>query len=97
MKSFHILLAAAAMFGVAAGAAQAREAVRVTGNGENFAVEYDPSYTGNIVGGGDTIARPLTGDATQADYVRPHTSKAQGIPTFAGGRHGDIVYTPAGR
>ncbi|EHL98822.1 hypothetical protein HMPREF9946_03466 [Acetobacteraceae bacterium AT-5844] len=75
-------------------ALHAEPAFHVTGKGENFAVEYDPGYTGNIVGGGDRIARQLTGDATQAEYANPVARQAPGTPVFRGGREGDVVYLP---
>jgi hypothetical protein len=95
MTPIRILLAATAMMGMSSLGAQAEEPFHVTGQGENFAVEYAPGYTGNIVGGG-TSPRTSSGDAGQAEYAIPTNGiAAPGIPTFRGGREGDVVYIPA--
>ncbi|MDJ0390636.1 hypothetical protein QMO56_21205 [Roseomonas sp. E05] len=86
------LLAAIALVGLA-GAAQAQD-LAVTNRGENFAVQYDPSYTGNILGGGYARFTQL-GRETQITYADPTLGKhAAGIPVDLGGSHGEVVYLP---
>jgi hypothetical protein len=94
MNTIRTLLAALLVAG-AAGAAQAQEPFQVTGNGENFAVEYAPGYTGNIVGGG-VLRDTTTGKDPRAIYTAPNVSQTAGIPSFTGGSQGDVVYTPVG-
>ncbi|MBC9207593.1 hypothetical protein IBL26_12180 [Roseomonas aerophila] len=94
-RNARTLLAATALLSLSAFGASAQEPFRVTGRGENFAVEYAPGYTGNIVGGG-AAPHVASGDTTQADYAHPvYEHAAPGIPTFRGGREGDVVYLPA--
>jgi hypothetical protein len=91
MNSIRTLLAALLVAG-AAGAAQAQEPFQVTGRGENFAVEYAPDYTGNIVGGGEVLTT-TTGKDPRVVYADPNVSQTAGIPSFTGGSQGDVVYT----
>ncbi|MXP65075.1 hypothetical protein E0493_17145 [Roseomonas sp. M0104] len=83
------LFAALALLGLA-GAAQAQD-LTVTDRGENFAVQYDPSYTGNIVGGGYARFAQL-GQNTTIAYADPSIgNRAPGTPVDLGG-HSDVVY-----
>jgi hypothetical protein len=82
MTAFRTLLAAAALVGASAFAAP----LSVVNQGENFSVQYEAGYTGNIVGGGES--QEITyGDSRFA----PH---AAGIPAFTGGSEGDVAYVP---
>lgn len=122
MKEFRLLLATAAVFGMAATAAQAQQTAmngsaaqsaaiqattspnggdaysggRMVGRltGDATQAQYSPDYRGNIVGGGDRVTQRLTGDATEAQYANPYTRRGPGIPTFANGRKGEIIYLP---
>jgi hypothetical protein len=58
---------------ISAGAAQA-QMLTITGNGENFAVEYGTSHVGNIVGGGPVT---LTGGAQDGLILYQDTSFVQ--------------------
>lgn len=89
----NTLLAALALLGLG-GAAQAREPFVVTGQGEEFAVQYDPAYTGNIVGGG-YAAFVGNGHESQIVYADPTIGRrAPGIPVMIGGEHAEIAYLP---
>lgn len=77
---------------ISAGVAQA-QMLTITGNGENFAVEYGPGYVGNIVGGGPVT---LTGGAKDGLILYQDTSFAQrraGIAMDMGGES-PLVYLP---
>ncbi|MBO1075442.1 hypothetical protein [Roseomonas marmotae] len=67
----------------------------VLGQGENFSVQYEESYTGNIVGGG-AVHVMGQGESQQIVHVEarfaPH---AAGIPVFTGGSEGGVAYLPA--
>ncbi|HWL84125.1 MAG TPA: hypothetical protein VNR89_24470 [Roseomonas sp.] len=94
MTMTRSLLAAIALLGLA-GAAQAQD-LTVTNQGENFEVQYDPSYTGNIVGGGYARFTQL-GQNTTVAYADPSLGNhAPGIPVDLGGSHGEIAYLPQG-
>ena len=91
MNAIRTLLSALVIAG-AAGAAQAQEPFQVTSQGENFAVEYAPGYTGNVVGGGEVV-RTTTGKNPRVVYADPNVSQSVGIPSFTGGSQGNVVYT----
>ena len=93
MITFRALLATGALLGLTA-TAQARDAFSVTGMGENFAVEYAPGYSGNIVGGGSATQRS-SGESGQILYSDATAARrTAGVPTFVGGNEGDVVYQP---
>lgn len=102
MKSLQIFLAASSVLGLIGPASVAQPADLADGQGQMVGrltgdatrAQYSDDYTGNIVGGGDRISQRLSGDATSAQYTNPHVRRAPGIPTFVGGREGDIVYVP---
>ncbi|KAA2211928.1 hypothetical protein [Teichococcus oryzae] len=86
-------LLAAALLGLAAGSAVAQP-LTVTGEGENFAVAYDPAYTGNIVGGG-AVKVVNWGQNVRIVHQDPSfTHHSAGIPVFEGGSEGNVVYLP---
>lgn len=94
MSAFRTLLAATALLGAASAAASAAP-LTVTSQGENFAVEYAPDYTGNIVGGG--FVR-LQGNNQSLRIIHDDASfarQASGIPVFTGGSEGHVAYLPA--
>lgn len=77
---------------ISAGMAQA-QMLTITGNGENFALDYGPGHTGNIVGGGPVT---LTGGAQDGLILYQDTSFAQrrgGIARDMGGGS-PLVYLP---
>lgn len=77
---------------ISAGVAQA-QMLTITGNGENFAVEYGPGHVGNIVGGGPVT---LTGGAQDGLILYQDMSFAQrraGIARDMGGES-PLVYLP---
>jgi hypothetical protein len=77
---------------ISAGVAQA-QMLTITGNGENFAVEYGPGHVGNIVGGGPVT---LTGGAREGQILYQDTSFAQrraGVAVDMGGES-PLVYLP---
>lgn len=93
MSASRTLLAAAALMGLAAGSAMAQP-LTVTGRGENFAVTYDESYTGNVVGGG---AVRTEGNGQNLRIVHEDARfahRSAGIPIFEGGSEGNVVYLP---
>jgi hypothetical protein len=95
MSSFRTLLAAAALVGFS-GAAALATPLTVTGTGENFAVAYAPSYTGNIVGGG-VVASETRGKDNRVAYAQANHSMTSGIPVFVGGSEGNVAYLGAPR
>jgi hypothetical protein len=94
MTAFRTLLAATALLGAATAAASAAP-LAVTSQGESFAVEYAPDYTGNIVGGGfvrtEGNNRSLRIIHEDASFAR----QSAGIPVFIGGSEGNVAYLPA--
>lgn len=92
-----LALVAAAAATAPTAPARAGEHLRVTGQGENFAVEYDPAYEGNLVGGGLALAAPVedaaTGEARYHDASR--AQRPVGVPTVVGnGEHTSLAYAP---
>jgi hypothetical protein len=93
MAKFPTLVAAIAILGIGGVDAAAQQSVQMS-QGESFSVQYLPSFTGNIVGGG-TSPRTYSGDATNAEYGVPNVVRAApGIPSYRGGPEGDIEYLP---
>jgi hypothetical protein len=92
MTAFRTLLAAAALVGATASAFAAP--LSVVNQGENFSVQYEAGYTGNIVGGG-AVRVAGQGESQEITYgdsrFAPH---AAGIPAFTGGSEGDVAYVP---
>jgi hypothetical protein len=91
MNKIHTLLGALAL-GISAGLAQA-QTLTITGNGENFAVEYGAGHVGNIVGGG---AVTLLGGGEDEQILHGDASFARrpmGIPVDPGGER-ELVYLP---
>lgn len=93
MSAFRTLLAATALLGAASAAATAAP-LAVTSQGENFAVDYAPDYTGNIVGGG--FVR-LEGNNQSLRIIHQDdrfARQAAGTPVFTGGSEGSVAYLP---
>ncbi|MFC7556633.1 hypothetical protein ACFQU7_37060 [Pseudoroseomonas wenyumeiae] len=94
MTSFRTLLAAAALLGLS-GATAFAAPLTVVNQGENFSVEYDAGYTGNIVGGG-TVRVAGQGESQVIAYSNPSFAhRSAGIPVFTGGSEGGVAYLPA--
>jgi hypothetical protein len=77
---------------ISAGMAQA-QILTITGNGENFAVEYGSGHASNIVGGGTV---EIVGGAREGQILYQDASFAQrrlGIAVDMGGE-GPLVYLP---
>jgi hypothetical protein len=93
MSSIRTLLAAAALVGLS-GATAFATPLTVVNQGENFAVEYDAGYTGNIVGGG-TVRVAGQGESQVIAYSDPgFANRSAGIPVFTGGSEGSVAYLP---
>jgi hypothetical protein len=93
MSSFRTLLAAAALLGLS-GATAFATPLTVVSQGENFLVQYDAGYTGNIVGGG-TVRIAGQGESQVIAYSDPSfTNRSAGIPVFTGGSEGSVAYLP---
>jgi hypothetical protein len=94
MNAFRTLLAAAAL--AASTAAASAAPLTVLNQGESFAVQHDPSYTGNIVGGGfvrtEGNNQTLTIHYSNPDFAH----RTAGVPVFTGGSEGTVVYLPSG-
>jgi hypothetical protein len=66
----------------------------VVSQGENFSVQYDAGYTGNIVGGG-TVCIAGQGENQVIAYSDPgFANRSAGIPVFTGGSEGGVAYLP---
>ena len=85
------LLAAGMSLG-ATSALHAQEAV--INQGEQFHVSYPAGYTGNIVGGGESVT-VTAGRFPQVSYTDPNFVAPHGIPVFVGGTEGTVAYLPA--
>jgi hypothetical protein len=92
MNASRTLLAAAALLGLS-GAAAIAAPLTVSGTGENFAVQYDATYSGNIVGGG-IVASETRGKDNRVVYANPNHVRMVGIPVQAGGSEGEVSYLP---
>ncbi len=66
----------------------------VVNQGEQFHVSYPAGYTGNIVGGGDTVT-VTAGRFPQVTYTGAFHEASAGIPVFTGGSEGGVAYLPA--
>jgi predicted secreted protein len=94
MSSIRTLLAAAALVGLS-GATAFATPLTVVSQGENFSVQYDAGYTGNIVGGG-TVRIAGQGESQVIAYSDPSfANRSAGIPVFTGGSEGSVAYLPA--
>jgi hypothetical protein len=84
----NAILASLLVFG-AAGAASA-EQIRVTANGENYAIAYPHESSMNVVGGGYVTT---VGNGENAQYIRAPGAPAQPgrFATFVGGSEGNVV------
>jgi hypothetical protein len=93
MTSFRTLLAAALLMGASSTAFAAP--LTVVSQGENFSVQYEEGYTGNIVGGG-AVQVTGQGESQQIAYANPgFANRSAGIPVFVGGSEGSVAYVPA--
>ncbi|MBO1077239.1 hypothetical protein [Roseomonas marmotae] len=93
--SRFLTAAAAALISLSAASAFATP-LTVLSQGETFAVQYDPSDTGSIVGGG-AVRVMGQGESQQITHVEARFAhRMAGIPVFTGGSEGGIAYLPAG-
>jgi hypothetical protein len=94
MTAIRSLLAAAALLSAAASSTAFAAPLPVVNQGESFSVSYEPSFTGNIVGGG-TVRLAGQGESQQISYNDSRLAQhAAGIPVFTGGSEGDVAYLP---
>jgi hypothetical protein len=96
MSALRTLLAATALLGAASATATAAP-LAVTSQGENFAVDYAPDYTGNIVGGGFVRTEGNNRSLRIIHQDPSFARQAAGIPVFTGGSEGNVAYLPASR
>ncbi|MBO1080211.1 hypothetical protein [Roseomonas haemaphysalidis] len=90
-----MIAAALLATGMALGATSALHAQEaVINQGEQFHVSYPAGYTGNIVGGGDTVT-VTSGRYPQVTYTGAFHENSAGIPVFTGGSEGGVAYLPA--
>ena len=90
-----MIAAALLSTGMALGATSALHAQEaVINQGEQFHVSYPAGYTGNIVGGGDTVT-VTSGRYPQVTYTGAFHENSAGIPVFTGGSEGGVAYLPA--
>lgn len=66
----------------------------ILGQGENFAVEYAPGYSGNVVGGGHVRVFRNGENLEVQHHDDRFAMRSPGIPFFTGGSEGSIVYLP---
>jgi hypothetical protein len=84
-----VMMAAALVAGGLSGVAQAQQVIN---QGEQFAVYNSPSYTGNVVGGGEAL-RVTGGESPVVTYsTNLHSAAPPGIPFQPGGHDNDVVY-----
>jgi hypothetical protein len=90
-----MLAAAILAAGLALGATSTLHAQEaVVNQGEQFRVTYPAGYTGNIVGGGETVT-VTAGRYPQVNYTGAFHEASAGIPVFTGGTEGGVAYLPA--
>ena len=95
MTAIRSLLAAATLLATAAAPTAFAAPLPVVNQGESFSVQYQDSYTGNIVGGG-AVRIISQGESQQISYGNSRFAQhAAGIPVFTGGSEGDVAYVPA--
>jgi hypothetical protein len=94
MTAFRTLLAAAALLGATASSTAFAAPLSVVNQGENFSVQYEAGFTGNIVGGG-AVRVAGQGESQEIRYSDSRFDyRAAGIPVFTGGSEGDVAYLP---
>jgi hypothetical protein len=95
MTAIRSLLAAATLLATAAAPTAFAAPLPVVNQGESFSVQYQDSYTGNIVGGG-AVRIISQGESQQISYGNSRFAQhATGIPVFTDGSEGDVAYLPA--
>lgn len=89
-----MIAAALLAAGLALGATSTLHAQEaVVNQGEQFHVSYPAGYTGNIVGGGETVT-VTAGRYPQVNYTGAFHEASAGIPVFVGGNEGGVAYLP---
>jgi len=93
MKTF---LSLSALIAVTIMTPAGAQPLTVLDEGENFTVAYDPSYEGNVAGGG-RVQIADDGEMLQIQYRDgSFAMQAPGVPVFIGGSEGNIAYLPSG-
>ena len=88
------VIATAVLLGLSGAHMASAQVVPGYTQGESFSVATDASRTNNLVGGGH-LRTTGAGDHMQVEYEKGFSSgSSAGIPSWSGGKNGDLVYTP---
>lgn len=83
-----------------AAAAQAQDHPRVSGGGENFAIDYGPNPTNNVLGGGRTVVSG-GGENLVIRYLDPHVVQrppsGRILTVLGGNENWRIIWVEPGR
>lgn len=94
MSKKATVIATVALLGMTGASLASAQVVPGYMQGESFSVSADPGRTNNLVGGGH-LRTMGAGDHMQIEYEKSFGGgSSAGIPSWSGGKNGDIIYTP---